>query len=200
MKNKQFRARLRLLIILTLLLLPLIGFAAGKYIQTISRNETVTFTARLAESVELREHKAERTSTGEYTLSKTEYITNKTQSYILIPGLDIDKDPHIVITGKTDIPAYLYIEVVDSTPNPAITYQLEKHWQKTDKKLPQHKGTVYIFCSVDENRKPKPEKITADQTISIIEGNRICVGQKLLQDKVSDNLITFYAYLEEATD
>lgn len=200
MKNKKFRARLRLLIILTLLLLPLIGFAAGKYIQTISQKETVTFTARLAESVELREHKAKRTDTGKYALSKTDYITNETQSYILIPGLDVDKDPHIVITGKTDIPAYLYIEVVDSPANPAITYQLEKHWQKTDKKESQHEGTVYIFCSVDENRKPKPEKITADQTISIIEGNRICVGQKLLQNKVSDNLITFYAYLEEATD
>ena len=188
----KFRTRLRLVVLLALLLCALIGFAAGKFVQTITFEEKVVFTAELAEDFILRESQAIRQNDGSYQLSESKYIVNAAQEYILIPGLDVPKDPHVVITGKTEIPAYLFIEVVNEVGNGAVTFSLRSCWQETQLREAQHGGTVYVYC----DDAGKPIEVTTDLEVYILENDKITVGQKLLHGDSSD-LLTFYAYLVE---
>lgn len=192
MKKKQVRNHLQLLIVLAMVLITLATFAVGKYIRELSFHGKVTFTANLAKDVILQEHLAVRQPDGSYQLGE-EVV--KGNSYKLIPGLDIDKDPHIVITGKTNIPAHLYIEVVDNIPNGALRYNLiSKNWISSSRTAKVAGATVYVYSTDGSN----PAQITTDQTkIFILQDNKIYVDQGLLSDDESNGL-TFYAYLEEA--
>lgn len=195
MRKMNFRTRLWLLIILAVLLIALTTFAAGKYIMTISLQNTVTFTAELAENVVLVESKINRKSDGTYETT-SETIAGGTQSYTLIPGLDVPKDPHIIIEGKTPIPAYLYIEVVDNTTNNALRYTLTDSWIESSALAPQHEGAVYVYSTDETN----PTKITTDLgEIYILKDNKFYVDQALLSG-TGTNGLTFYAYLVEATN
>ena len=192
MKKKQLHSKLWLLIILSALLIALTTFAVGKYMTTIHKNNnTVTFTARLAENVTLVESKINRKADGTYETAD-ETVTGTTQSYILVPGQDIPKDPRVIITGKTDIPAYLYIEVVDNTPNDALHYSLTSDWIHSSRTASVTGASVYVYSTDGTN----PAKITTDLTVYILQGNKIEVKQGLLSENTADSL-NFFAYLEE---
>lgn len=186
MNKIKFRTRMRLLIVLTLLLLALVGFAVGKYKETIAHTGDVTITAKLAQSLVVQEHKAEKQANGTYELSKTETVTEN--SYVLIPGVDIPKDPHVVITGKTPIPAYLYLKV--ECTNDAITYSLRNCWV-------QEGNTDTYFYSTDGTN---PAQITADQTIYILGNDTVYVSQYLLSKASAGVPLKFTATLTEVTN
>ena len=183
MNENKKRSRLPLLILLLiLLLLTLLGVAVGKYVTTLKNPGNVTFTANLAASVTLQEHKAVRQTDGTYTLDKTaEPVTSNT--YILIPGVDIPKDPYITITGRTSIPAILFIEIESSLDEGTQLYSVDANWS-------------YLTTSVSK----KVYYYNADPsgTISILQGNQITISQKLLLegDEGSDAL-TINALLKE---
>ena len=179
----SFRARFRLLIVLTLLLIALTTFAVGKYITTIENESTVSFTARLAKDVILQEHLAVRQPDGSYQLGE-EVV--KGNSYKLIPGLDIKKDPHIIIQDKTPIPAYLYIEVVSTLDTP-VTYEIDDSiWYE----LAGAPGVYYYKETIDENFSENP--------IYILKDNQITVGQLLLsQSDSAEDFLKFNVNLIE---
>ena len=197
MKKKNFRTLFWLLLMLSMLLIALTTFAAGKYIMTISLQNTVTFTAELAENVVLVESKINRKSDGTYETT-SETIAGGTQSYTLIPGLDVPKDPHIIITGKTEIPAYLYIEIVDNTidtynEQPVITYEIAAGWSQSTQAA-QHGGTVYQYDI-------KLDEAFTEKTYYLLKDNKVTVSQHLKHADTDDaDLLTFYAYLVEATN
>lgn len=177
MTKKQFRTRLRLLIILSLLLLGMIGFVVGKYITTIEKKGRVTFTAKLAEAVILQEHTAQRQADGSYNLVEP-FVTENT--YYLIPGLDIPKDPHIVIEEKTPIPAYLFVEVVDKldtnlvegeTKKP-VSYSMATGWTELEGITGADGSKVYYYNAViDQDFSAYP--------IYILKDNKVTVSQYL---------------------
>ena len=146
MTKKQFRARLRLLTVLTLLLIALVGYASGKYSQTVSFDATVTFTAYLADSITLQEHEAQKQNDGSYMLCGNVVVSN---TYTLIPGLDIPKDPYITIVNKTPVSAYLFLEVVDTLDavdgNKPVTYEMAEGWSLIAGLKGAHDGDVYIY-------------------------------------------------------
>lgn len=183
MRKMSFRARFRLLIVLTLLLIALTTFAVGKYITTIENESTVSFTARLAKNVILQEHLAVRQPDGSYQLGED---VVKGNSYKLIPGLDIKKDPHIIIQDKTPIPAYLYIEV-ESTLDTPVTYEIDDSiWCE----LAGVPGVYYYKDTIDENFSANP--------IYILKDNQITVGQLLLsQSDSAEDFLKFNVNLIE---
>ena len=194
MRTTKFRACFGLLIVLVLLTMSCIGFVFGKYITTIENNNVVTFTAELADLVELRESQVMRNEDGTY--SKTNVmITNQKQKYVLIPGLDVPKDPHIVIQGKSEIPAYLFIEVIDNTANEALRYQLTSEWIACNLRPVRNKGAaLYVYSNNDST----PTEIVNDyEKIGILNNEVFYVNQGLKWGE-SSNALTFYAYLEEA--
>ena len=189
MRKMSFRARFRLLIVLTLLLIALTTFAVGKYITTIEEESTVSFTANLAKDVILQEHKADRNADGSYTLTAEIATPDENgyyNSYKLIPGLDIKKDPHIIIQDKTPIPAYLYIEV-ESTLDTPVTYEIDDSiWYE----LAGVPGVYYYKDTIDENFSENP--------IYILKDNQITVGQLLLsQSDSAEDFLKFNVNLIE---
>ena len=108
-----------LLLVFVLVLAATAGVVYAKYIRTFEQTVNVTVTADLAESVALYESQAVKKDDGSYSLNSESRVTQNT--YTLLPGLDVPKDPTIEIVGKTNVPAYLYIEVVDKL-NASIAY------------------------------------------------------------------------------
>ena len=201
----KFRTRVVLLILLVALLIGLISFVDAKYAGTISYRGKITFSAKLANNVELRESKIDRKNVGTYETT-AETITNGTQSYTLVPGQDVPKDPHIIIEGKTDIPANLYVEIVDTLDTiningdnvKLIDYSVASTWELADQSLNKHGGTVYKYTG---------DALTSANTpkapIGILKDNKVTVSQyvksyDITEEQVQDSL-TFYVYLIETT-
>lgn len=196
MKNHS-RLRLVLILIIVLQVSLLVSFVAGKYLFRTALKGTVTFQADLATEFLLRESTAERQGDGSYKL-QAPYITDNRllpQVYSLLPGLDVPKDPHVVISGKSPIPAYLFIEIVDETGNPAISFEVAGCWINTNMKNPKYGGTVYAY-STDGST---PAEITTDKIIYILRNNLVYVSQTLNSSEET-NLMTIYAYLEEVPE
>ena len=198
--KKNFRTRLRLLIVLSLLLFCLIGFAVGKYIMTFKAVDTmtVTFSNNLADIFEVRESKIERnTTTGAYNLT-AEYVNSGTQTYVLIPGVDIEKDPYVYIEGRSEIPANLYIEIVDSLDTvdgtKLIDYTVRTDlWEVNTTYKPDSTGTVYKYKGPVTNGGYPYYAILADDTVTVSQH----VKSKNITADGDTDLLKIYAYLEE---
>ena len=198
MTKKQFRARLWLLIVLALVLIGLLGFAGAKYIKTETFHSSVTFKAALAKEVILQEHYANRLDSGEYELIEP-FVTENT--YYLIPGLDVDKDPHVIIRGKTPIEAYLFVEIVDTldvvNDQKPVEWSINAaNWTLLNGVTGRNGGTVYYYNggALRENFPEDP--------IYILENNQVTVSQtlrKYITDETQDDVLTFYVSLIETT-
>lgn len=205
----------QILPVLILLLLFSIGTTTGtviaKYVTERELTEQITFTAELAEKMVLEEYEAERTSGGDYSLDTT--TPKNANSYELMPGVDIKKDPYIRITDKTDIEAYLFLEIVGHQPGAAangVSYELTDAWKPavsgagTDEKAvsPKHGGTVYVYSDENGPVKIKKDTLTTNDGIAIvkiIKDGTVTVSQKL--DKSAEAFtVTFYAVMAEAVE
>ena len=206
MKDKRSPKLARLLIILVLVLLALTTFAVGKYIKTMEHSGTVSFTVRLASNLEIWEHQVQRNSDGTYSLDRNTPVHEN--DYVLIPGLDVDKDPYVLISGKTDIPAYLYVEIVTATIDsyagkPLITYTPANGW-KVSNKEPLHGGAVYEYVGNGDSALALTSANTPKDGIYLLADNKIYVSQHA---KYADNtqngdtdVMQIYAYLVEVTE
>ena len=205
MKQRWKRYRPLVLILLGALLLgACIGSVAAKYIYSTQLTATVTFTAELAEKIELLERKAVSTKNDANPTSNYK-LTNETvtaNTYELMPGVDIPKDPYVKITKKTPIPAYLYVEVVDTTPvitvdgteKHIISYKMGDDWQEVTGVTGANGGKLYCY-------KDTVLTDTGDMQIYILDGGAdavVTVSDSYLAYKDSDDKLTFYAYLYEA--
>lgn len=210
-----------------LVLGSMVGVALGKYIHSTELEATVTFSAKLADSIVLEEHEAVRQSDGSYKLDNTKTVTSN--AYTLIPGLDVPKDPYITIKNKTPLDAYLFVEVVDtldvhtntddSTFAP-VTYHMTDNWMLLkDGENPvagKHGGTVYVYTADGTNAAAvNDEKWTAKETtedgatnyyltIPLLQadqaGNSVFVSQYLNKYDVTDtdtDVLEFYAAMGE---
>ena len=176
--------RVLLLIAAVALICALIGSAVGKYIYTETLSASVTFSAEMAKNVVLQESTANRLPDGSYELIAP-FVKNNT--YTLIPGLDVPKNPHIIITEKSPVKAYLFVEVVQSLPS-TVTYSMASGWEELAVSG-KHGGKVYVYNKVlDENT-------TADP-IYILKDNLIYVSENLL-GSTEGEVMKFYACLGE---
>lgn len=164
--------------------LALTGFVLGKYATKIQAGSgSIQVEARLASSISVQESYAQRLESGEYTLAKDQIVTEN--SYILMPGVDIPKDPQVIITGKTEVPAYLYLTV--NCNNDAISYSLQQHWVQVE-------GNTYVYS--DKNGDPIALTSTPD-AISILENDTVYVSHQLLVKDQPAAAIQFVATLKE---
>ena len=208
---KQKKSRLMIAAVAVILLAVLISSAIGKYVTTVSVPGKVTFTAKLAGGMVLQEHKAERNADGSYTLTGQIATADENgyfNGYDLIPGLDIPKDPHIVITGKTDVKAYLFVEVVENgdvgLQDKVITYAMTNDWLKLTG-TGKNGGTVYVYKGTGTSGKALDHNIGSPWTVQILaplaedNNNHIRVSQKLITTgSTGDDMLTFYASMGEA--
>lgn len=193
-----------------------IGAVSAKYVTERTLQSQVTFTAKLAEKMVLEEYEVVRTPKGDYAYETqpdtNHYITVKSNSYVLMPGVDIVKKPYIQISQKTPIKAYLFLEIVGHQPGAetnGVKYTLEDEWQPamTGEGATQtqftgkNQGLVYVYSS-DGNPVELDENLTQDtgfKNIDIIKEGKVYVSQKL--DKSAEAFtVTFYAVMAEAVE
>lgn len=188
------KSRPVILLALVLLLSGLIGSAVGKYVQTVTFPGKVTFSAKLADSIVLQEHEAVRQEDGSYTLNGDKTVMGN--HYRLLPGLDIPKDPHILIANKTSIPAYLFVEVVNELTDTALVYTVDtEHWLLLGDLGGKNGGRVYVYT--DDGKDPTEIDDTFTKSpVYILKDNQVEVRQGLKHSTAADNLI-FYACMGE---
>ena len=192
MKAKRIYG-LALFLVSLVLITALSSAVYAKYIKkTDFEGNTVTIQANLAEDFTLTESKANRTEMGDYVLDTTTPVM--TNQYVLMPGVDIPKDPTIKITGKTALPAYLYVEVVDNISDPAVTYSLADWWQLLAGVTGPNGGKVYVYNETVDGS-------TANMEVQLIKGNTVYVSQTLDHSASAKPFsIKFYAYLLQKPD
>lgn len=182
-----------LLSVLVLAVVALVSTAVAKYVYSEPLTVGVQFEAKLADTVALLESEAKRQPDGSYKLGTGTVYGN---SYILMPGVDIPKDPYVTVTGKTSIPAYLFVEVVDKIGDGAISWKIGSAWLELEGVSGHNGGTVYVYKGNEsEALKLTGENCPKDK-IFVLKDNTVYVGQKLVSngEKINDGLV-FYASL-----
>ena len=164
--------------------------AVAKYIKDIPFTGNVTFKADLAETFSLTESEAKPNTDGTYSLDTT--ISTDKNSYTLMPGVDVPKDPKITIKGKTTVPAYLYVEICPDLPT-TVTYGIMPHWKALGIKGP-HGGDVYVYAYPD-GTVIILDGTVKDLTIRILDKDTLYVSDQL--DRGTTATMTFYGYMAQ---
>ena len=200
-RNKQIIPLAAIALSAVVLLTGVVSIATSgtkaKYRQTVQAGDVaVTVNADLASGLAVLEHPAVRNADGSYIVNKRAAPVSST-SYELMPGVSNEKDPYVKITGKTEIPAYLYVEAVDPTglvttgDGAVFRYSLTADWTKLDGVTGRYGGTVYYYNGTLS---------TGDQTISILLDDRFTVTGQFDNTSFQSGTLTFYAYLAQIVD
>lgn len=144
MKKKRLKPRLLIgfsLIFLLACALIMSGVLAKYKTERLIAGE-VDYTNTLAESFKLLDKPVVQQEDGSYKLDESaEAEPTDGFSYKLIPGITIPAAPYVEITGKTEIPAYLYLEV-ENTGSAALTF--DSKWTEINV-TGKRGGTVYVY-------------------------------------------------------
>lgn len=196
---KRLQKYLPGLLIFAVLLASLAGGAAyAKYVTQKQFNGAVTITAELG-TITLQEHTANRKEDGSYELLTT---TTDKNEYIIIPGLDVPKDPFVTVQRASSIPVYVFVEVVSALDSSAVSFEIDDaNWKRLEiDGVPYqgaNKGWVYYYTGGTGDA----VAVTADiSEIYILKNNQVIVGQELLHDTPSNLGLTFYACMGQAVN
>lgn len=179
------KRRIALLLAVLFCLSAVTFVAVAKYIKDIPFTGNVTFKADLVKTFTLTESQAVYTENGTYSLVPNTSVAGNT--YFLVPGVSIPKDPKIILEGKSAVPAYLYVEVIDTLPAKA-DYTVASSWTDLGITGPEG-GKVYVYNTVLDN--------TTDLSapIYILEDNLITVDKEL--PRGSSGALKFHAYMAQ---
>lgn len=124
--------------------------------------------------------------------------TDEGNTYPIVAGQAVPKTAIVNIEGKTDVPAYLYIEVVDTLDSDVFSYEINDCWEEvTDATAPHENGTVYVYVA-----EGKPVVLTTDVSLHILKDDVVNVSADAEEEDLealSDQTLTFYSYLAQAT-
>lgn len=152
------------------------------------------------------------TKKGVFTLDETEYALNEkgeyaiqknadgsikkttANNYKVMPGVIIPKDPTITIKNKSEIPAYLFIEVVGDCSD-YFTYELDAIWKEVEGATGLHDGTVYVYQSGGEGTTGTILGSVASNTYNIIKNQQLKANNDITV--TSEQTLEFYAYLAQ---
>ena len=203
-KKKNTRKYILIISALVLIIAGLtIGLSQAKYKTEKIIPGKVRFTATLAEGLKIQEHPATRQHDGSYTIDKSATPVQE-QSYKLMPGVDIPKDPFITVTGKTAIPGWLFVEVVPGEGFPdTVKYNLTADWIDTGL-LGDNNGKLYVYKKAITNADTQIEDDNGNVTALIPfyvlqednDHNTLTVSQYIKRN--TEVALDFYAYLCQA--
>lgn len=129
-----------------------------------------------------------------YVLDTAKHVTNN--SYEVLPGSSVPKDPTIKVTGKNDVAAYLYVEIVDNT-GANLTWNIAKGWTLLDGVNGKNGGAVYVYNTTLAN--PDGTEGGATYTITVLEDDKVTIGNADdLKLGETGKTMTFFAYLAQA--
>ncbi len=161
------------IVVLTAVAILTAGLNA-KYVRKVNLKGSVEFSSELAQGITLNESKANITDSGKYELDTSQKVLEN--SYKVMPGVNIPKDPAIKVTGKTGVPSYLFIKVEEKDIPDSVVYSLCDHWKKLD-----NSDNVYVYTNDNFNSE-----------IKIIEDDILIVSQQYNGEAFN---LDFTAYL-----
>ena len=167
--------------------------------QVVSAPTQITVSADLADTLEVWEHQVTRTTLGDYEIAENAALVHN-NNYTLMPGVDIPKDTFVRVTGKTEIDAYLYIEVKSTANDPAITFEVNPaNWTVlTDGEnavTGPNGGTVYVYNVGKLNL----ANFSGTQEIAVLADDEVKVGQALDHSSTAESsVLTVYADMAQA--
>lgn len=146
----------------------------------------------------LKEHKAlDEDGDGEFELDETVEVTEN--KYVVMPGIEIPKDPFVKTSKELVQNAYVFIEVVDdlkgdATDGVALTYEVDDaKWAVLSGATGKHGGTVYVYA-VNNGLAAKGSVFGP---VNILEGDKITVAtDKKIPNDVGT--LSFYGYMIQA--
>lgn len=176
MQKRMIKKRIILfgIILAVTLVIAVTAGLHAKYVRKVSLQGSVEFSSKLAEEVELNESEAVLTESDGYKLNQNNKVLKN--SYKVMPGVNIPKDPAITVTGKTGIPSYLFVEVTETNIPESVTYSLCEHWRKIS-----NTGNIYVYTRDD-----------FDSSIKILNDDILNVSAKYNGESFNLN---FTAYL-----
>lgn len=138
------------------------------------------------------ENEVTKLDDGSYEIGE-EAVLALGNNYSVLPGLVLPKNPFARINGKTDIPAYMYIEVIDTITDVGLTYDISDDWVLLEGITGPNGGSVYSYG--------EDKLITEDVTdVAIIDGDKITVPEDPeFPTEGDDPELTFYGYLGQAS-
>lgn len=133
------------------------------------------------------------TNSGVYELYKDVQV--KANEYKVLPDTIVPKDPSVTIKGKTSVPAYLYVEIVDNT-NGVIGWDVTEDWTLLSDVTGNKGGKVYVWnrgklaaTGDDSSRDYDP--------IYILKGDAVTINNNVDTLGTLGSPLTFYAYLAQ---
>lgn len=127
------------------------------------------------------------TTTGAYSLDTSNKVTEN--NYIVLPGTTVDKDPAVSVTEKNDVPAYVYVEIVDATGG-KITWEIADGWTLASG-ITGAKGGVVYYLATPIVADLAPTDILKNNEITVVNENDLDLGD-------SGKTIKFYGYLAQS--
>lgn len=147
-------------------------------------------------AIKLQEHGVTKNDNGQYALNATVGQGNR---YEILPGMVIPKDPYITLTGKTDVPAYLYVEVINGFGEDIVQADSliidPENWLK----LNVTGREIYVYTAGGASAAILTEDI--DGNLYIIKDNKFTINPELEEITIADpgETLTFNAYLAQAS-
>lgn len=149
----------------------------------------------------LKEHEATYNNTkGSYDLDEAKEVGSNSYPSVA-PKMVVAKDPFVRINTKVTTPAYLYVEVVDTTAAGALNYTLDSNWKQLmdgDTAVKgEHDGDVYYYVTDDaaEGKVVTGDYSTTPLTVNILTNKQVVIGDDVKSFAENANTLTFYAYL-----
>lgn len=155
----------------------------------------------------LKEHEATMVMNGNVWTGKYEIKDDADVvaglRYDIMPGMVIPKDPYVTIKAKTDVPAYLYIEVINNLSFSTKVNDIETlvidpdHWLELPGVTGPNSGKVYVYTT----DKTSPAIITDDVAeTNIIKDNKFTVNENVEPTSLdADETLKFNAFLAQAS-
>ena len=190
-KNKKVFVT-ALVFMLAVALAAAAGVVTAKFFGEKDVKGSVGLKADLAKDIIVYEHVAIRQPDGSYELDSSA-VTEDGQTYMLMPGVDIYKDPTVRVTGYTGIPAYLFVVAEVSDYGTVLGISMASGWQS----LSGHPGVWYKeLTSADI---PGEDETYKDYPIiaTFANGYQILVYETL--PRGSEYTFAFKAYIGQKT-
>jgi len=195
--RRQASPRVALLVLSFALVIAASVGGTLAWLQNESKEVKNTFTSAVLfdepEDFTLWEHEATENADGTYTLSTGETAITNANTYKVLPGVDIPKDPTVDIVGLQEN-AYLYLQVTNSLDND-LSYDIDPaNWEK----LTGYDG-IYVYKGASASDNIISAFATDEDVllVNILENKQIEVDDEYAAD-VSGTL-TFKAYMVQAT-
>ena len=181
-----------LILVIAVAVAAIASAVTAKYVGQKDVKATIGLKADLAKSITVYEHVAKRQTDGSYELDSSA-ITEEGQTYMLMPGVDIYKDPTVRVTGYTGLPAYLFVVTEVSEYGTVLGFNMADGWTS----LSGHNGVWYKeLTSADI---PGEDETYKDYPVLAADNNgyQITVFESL--PRGSEYTFAFKAYIGQKT-